>query len=185
MEHFHDPTLLLALLVFWNKRRSKQVFSYCIQGKKKFRLAFDTAALLTANALIHILNDQLLFARSSPSPPPSVVAEESGLPFAPAVTTEPFLKALALDPSQPSPLHNLLKSHLQRGDHTACAETFWTHWAGIRGYRPPTRHPSETDGASPDGYGDGWAWGAWRGRNARSVAGIVEIAASCFAGLGR
>lgn len=149
--------------------------------------------------LIHVLNEKPLFAPVFPSPLPSAVAEEQGLPFAPAATTEPFLKALALSPSQPSPLHNLLESHLRRGDHTACAEAFWKHWAGIRGYRPPagrreaakaidrrqTTGSQEIEGASPEGYGDGWAWGIWRGPNARSVAGVAETAARCFARLGR
>eukprot|EP00903_Cladosiphon_okamuranus_P011215 g10582.t1 len=127
------------------------------------------------------------------------VAEENGLPFAPPVTTEPFLKALALSPSQRSPLHNLLKRHLQRRDHTACAEAFWKHWVGRRGYRAPAdRHEAaeaiekpqtmgarDVEGETPEGDGDGWAWGMWRGRDARSVAGVAETAASCFTSLGR
>lgn len=145
------------------------------------------------------LNEEPLSARSFSFPPPSAVAEENGLHFAPAATTEPFFKALAMSPSQPAPLHNLLKSHLQRRDHTACVETFWNYWPGIRSYRLPaggreatesvdelrTKGSQEIERGNPERYGDGWAWGAWRGRNARSVAGAVEVAASCFVGLGR
>eukprot|EP00903_Cladosiphon_okamuranus_P006818 g6643.t4 len=126
-------------------------------------------------------------------------AEDNGLPFAPAATTTSFLQALALSPSEPSPLHHLLISHLRRGNHTACADAFWKHWVRIRGYAPPagrreaaeaieklqTDAAREMEGASPEGYGDGWAWGMWHGRGASSVAGVAETAATCFAKLGR
>lgn len=127
------------------------------------------------------------------------VAEEEGLPFPPATATAPFLKALAVSPSQPILLHILLKIHLRRGDAAACADAFWEHWPGMRGYQPPpggsaaperaeNQHETgspESEKAGREGFGDGWAWNAWLGGGGDAAVGVVELAASCFVKLGR
>lgn len=104
-----------------------------------------------------------------------------------------------MSPSQLSPLHVLLKIHLRRGDATACADAFWKHWAGVRGYHPPPGNSGKADGvgeqreqgslelkgASPEGFGDEWAWNVWHGGDDGAAAGAVEFAATCFVKLGR
>ncbi|CAM9108296.1 unnamed protein product, partial [Scytosiphon promiscuus] len=128
-------------------------------------------------------------------------SEADGLPSVPKEASAPFRKALAVDPSQPTPLHIILKRHLSRKDRAACVADFWAYWAPMRGLGPRFHESSSgaaegrddqhgdflpgVEGGSPPRFGDGWAWEVWRGGDAHAAAGIAEVAATCFVGLGR
>lgn len=117
--------------------------------------------------------------------PSAAAAEEGGPRYSPVPS---LLKALAANPSQPTPLRLLLQTHLRSGDHAACADDFWKHWAKMRGHRPSPGtggKPPQSEGAGPEGFGDGWAWDAWRGGDVIAAAEVVNVAAVCFAELGR
>lgn len=102
-------------------------------------------------------------------------------------------------PAQPTPLHLLLRTYLRMGDQTACANAFWEYWPGIRGHRPgegktgdvPVIHGASGAGGGggrggEERFGDGWAWQPWEGASdAGALAGIAEVAATCFVGLKR
>ncbi len=92
---------------------------------------------------------------------------------------------------------------LRRGEPAACADAFWEHWAGVRGYYPSpqgaTSGAAESAGerhrrgllrgdegaATPEGFGDGWAWDPWDAGDMKAAAGAVKAAADCFLELGR
>eukprot|EP00752_Nemacystus_decipiens_P009479 g8475.t1 len=160
-------------------------------------VVFERAALL-ASSMKHEqpdLNLDLLWGNVDAV---QQVADEGGQRFSPVPA---LLKALVANPSQPTPLLFLLRMHLRNGDYATCAGDFWKHWANMRGYRshPPGSRgraagsSSEQQGYGgqeesmnpPEGFGDVWAWDAWRGRDATVAAKVAHVAAECFGELGR
>ena len=184
---------------------------YCaLYDHSVYRLSFEPKALQPAGrkkqkkhrsavVLGFLLPCRALFLPLAYDPPAAV--EEGGQRFSPV---RALSKALAASPSQPTPLLYLLRTHRRSGDHAACADDFWKHWAKMRGYRPAPgtrtraavgsvseregrgKPPRGLEGASPpEGFGDGWAWDAWRGRDATAAAKVAHVAAECFGQLGR
>ena len=134
-----------------------------------------------------------------PCPPQPAAVEEGGRRFS---LVRALSKALVASPLQPAPLLFLLRTHLRSGDHAACADDFLRHWAKVRGYRASLATGSSVEesareqerhgkplgiegGSSPEGFGDGWAWDLWRGRDANAASKVAHVAAECFATVGR
>lgn len=127
---------------------------------------------------------------SSFSVPAMADASERPLPVETLI--EPYLKGLAIDPSEPTPLHLILKAHLRRQEYSTCASTFWTYWPRIRG-RFPQQEEADTASERPiaeggmfnKSYGDGWAWDTWLRGDENMVSSLAGVVASCFAGIDR
>lgn len=130
--------------------------------------------------------------------PPSAKAEVSGEDHPPRSAALPYLRGLTLRPTEPTPLHLLLRNYLRLDDRNACVNAFWEYWPGIREYHPRenekigfpmvggSQEDEDTETAEDQDLGDGWAWGAWEGiADITSLAGIAEVVATCFVGLKR
>lgn len=127
---------------------------------------------------------------SSLSVPALADASERPLPVETLI--KPYLKGLAIDPSEPTPLHLILKVHLRRQEYSTCASTFWAYWPGIRGHSPQQKESltaSERPNAEGEmfnkSFGDGWAWDTWRRGDENMVSDLAGVVASCFAGIDR